>query len=57
MLIGHGKDVLFKIDKIADNLNSVKACADHYRVRIPVDVGQPTIRVSSMTVGGSGGRK
>jgi TldD protein len=57
MLIGHGKDVLFKIDKIADNLELGQGMCGSLSGSIPVDVGQPTIRVSSMTVGGSGGRK
>ena len=57
MLIGHGKDVLFKIDKIADNLEFGQGMCGSLSGSIPVDVGQPTIRVSSMTVGGSGGQK
>ena len=57
MLIGHGKDVLFKIDKIADNLEFGQGMCGSISGSIPVDVGQPTIRVSSMTVGGSGGQK
>ncbi len=57
MLIGHGKDVLFKIDKIADNLELGQGMCGSLSGSIPVDVGQPTIRVSSMTVGGSGGKK
>ena len=57
MLIGHGKDVLFKIDKIADNLEFGQGMCGSISGSIPVDVGQPTIRVSSMTVGGAGGRK
>ncbi|MDX9691851.1 MAG: TldD/PmbA family protein, partial [Acholeplasmataceae bacterium] len=57
MLIGHGKDVLFKIDKVADNLELGQGMCGSLSGSIPVDVGQPTIRVSSMTVGGSGGKK
>lgn len=57
MLIGHGKDVLFKIDRIADNLEFGQGMCGSISGNIPVDVGQPTIRVSSMTVGGAGGRK
>jgi TldD protein len=57
MLIGHGKDVLFKIDKVADNLEFGQGMCGSLSGSIPVDVGQPTIRVSSMTVGGAGGQK
>jgi len=57
MLIGHGKDVLFKIDRIADNLEFGQGMCGSLSGSIPVDVGQPTIRVSSMTVGGSGGKR
>lgn len=57
MLIGHGKDVLFKIDRIANNLELGQGMCGASSGSIPVDVGQPTIRVTSMTVGGSGGRK
>lgn len=57
MLIGHGKDVLFKIDRVADNLELGQGMCGSLSGNVPVDVGQPTIRVSSMTVGGSGGQK
>lgn len=57
MLIGHGKDVLFKIDRVADNLEFGQGMCGSLSGSIPVDVGQPTIRVSSMTVGGAGGKK
>lgn len=56
MLIGHGKDVLFKIDRVADNLLFGQGMCGSKSGSIPVDVGQPTIRVSEMTVGGNGGR-
>lgn len=57
MLIGHGKDILFKIDRVADNLEFGQGMCGSVSGSIPVDVGQPTIRVSSMTVGGAGGKK
>lgn len=57
MLIGQGKDVLFKIDRVADNLEFGQGMCGSQSGSIPVDVGQPTIRVSSMTVGGAGGKK
>jgi TldD protein len=56
-LIGHGKDILFKIDRVADNLEFGQGMCGSISGSIPVDVGQPTIRVSSMTVGGAGGKK
>lgn len=57
MLIGHGKDILFKIDRVADNLELGQGMCGSISGSIPVDVGQPTIRVQSMTVGGAGGKK
>lgn len=56
-LIGHGKDILFKIDRVADNLEFGQGMCGSISGSIPVDVGQPTIRVQSMTVGGAGGQK
>jgi len=56
-LIGHGKDVLFKIDRVADNLDLGQGMCGSISGSIPTDVGQPTIRVTSMTVGGSGVKK
>lgn len=56
MLIGHGKDILFKIDRVADNLELGQGMCGSLSGSVPVDVGQPTIRVSALTVGGSGGR-
>ncbi|PKK99343.1 MAG: peptidase C69 [Tenericutes bacterium HGW-Tenericutes-2] len=57
MLIGHGKDILFKIDRVSDNLSFGQGMCGSISGSIPVDVGQPSIRVSEMTVGGSGGKK
>lgn len=57
MLIGHGKDILFKIDRVADNLTFGQGMCGSLSGSIPVDVGQPPIRVTGMTVGGSGGAK
>ncbi|NLK12026.1 MAG: TldD/PmbA family protein [Candidatus Phytoplasma sp.] len=57
MLIGHGGEVLHKIDRVANNLEFGQGMCGSLSGSIPVDVGQPTIRVSQMTVGGSGGNK
>jgi TldD protein len=57
MLIGQGKDVLFKIDRVADNLELGQGMCGSISGSIPTDVGQPTIRVQAMTVGGAGGKQ
>ncbi len=56
MLIGQGKDVLFKIDRVANNLDFGQGMCGSISGSIPTDVGQPTIRVQGMTVGGAGGK-
>ncbi len=56
-LIGSGKDVLLRIDMIADNLACGYGVCGSASGSVPTIVGQPTIRVSSMTVGGKGGNK
>lgn len=56
-LVGSGKDVLLRIDMIADNLSSGHGMCGSLSGSIPTNVGQPTIRVSHMTVGGKGGNK
>ncbi|MCM1514759.1 MAG: TldD/PmbA family protein [Anaeroplasma bactoclasticum] len=54
-LVGSGKDVLLRIDMIADNLSCGYGMCGSSSGSIPTIVGQPTIRVSHMTVGGKGG--
>jgi len=51
-LVGNGADILWKIDMIANNLKRAEGMCGSISGSIPADVGQPTIRVSSMTVGG-----
>ena len=55
-LIGSGKDTLLKIDMVANNLAYGQGMCGSASGSIPTDVGQPTIRVSSMTVGGRGSK-
>jgi TldD protein len=53
-LIGNGPKVLEKIDLVADDLrveNSAGYCGKSGQ-RVPVSFGMPTVRVSSITVGG-----
>lgn len=57
MLIGHGAETILKIDRVANNLAYGQGMCGAGSGSIPVDVGQPTIRVSSMIVGGQGGKK
>lgn len=54
-LVGSGKDVLLRIDMIANNLSCSQGMCGSLSGSIPTNVGQPTIRVSHMTVGGKGG--
>ncbi|XXP77344.1 MAG: TldD/PmbA family protein [Lettuce witches'-broom phytoplasma] len=52
MLIGYGDDVLLKIDRVGDNLSLGQGMCGSVSGSIPTDVGQPTIRVQEMVVGG-----
>ena len=54
-VIGTGQDILMKIDMIGNDLERAQGMCGAASGLIPVDVGQPTIRVSEMTVGGNGG--
>ena len=54
-LIGSGKDTLLKIDMVGNDLKRAQGMCGSSSGSIPADVGQPTIRVSEMTVGGRGG--
>lgn len=52
-LIGSGKDILFAIDKVSDNLARAEGMCGSVSGSIPTDVGQPALRVSKITVGGT----
>lgn len=54
-LVGNGGNILYKIDMIADNLDSARGMCGSVSGTIPADVGQPTLRVTRMTVGGKRG--
>ena len=54
-LVGSGKDVLLHIDMIGDNLSCGYGMCGSMSGSVPTIVGQPTIRVSKMPVGGKGG--
>ena len=54
-LIGQGKDILLKIDMVGNDLKRAQGMCGAASGSIPVDVGQPTLRISEITVGGNGG--
>ncbi len=56
-LVGSGSQVLLNIDMIANNLSFGHGMCGSMSGSIPTDVGQPTIRVQNMTVGGRGGKQ
>ena len=51
-LIGRGSDVLLKIDRVGRDMQMAAGMCGSKSGSIPTNVGQPMIRVSSMTVGG-----
>ncbi len=51
-LVGFGYDILQKIDMVGDDLELAAGTCGAASGMIPVSVGQPTLRVSEMTVGG-----
>ncbi|MDD4000627.1 MAG: TldD/PmbA family protein [Bacilli bacterium] len=53
-LVGSGAEVLRNVDMIADNLALEQGFCGSSSGSIPTNVGQPTIRVQNMTVGGRG---
>jgi TldD protein len=54
-LVGTGREALLKVDMIGNNLKREQGMCGSESGSIPADVGQPTIRVSEITVGGRGG--
>ena len=54
-LIGTGQEVLMNIDRVGNDLALGQGNCGSASGLIPVDVGQPTIRLSKITVGGRGG--
>ncbi|MCT4596943.1 MAG: TldD/PmbA family protein [Vallitalea sp.] len=56
-LIGTGLDVINKIDMVGNNLEHGEGVCGSISGRIPTCVGQPTIRIKEMTVGGREGEK
>ncbi len=54
-LIGTGLEVLKQIDMVGNNLDFGQGMCGSQSGSIPTDVGQPTIRVKSITVGGRKG--
>ena len=51
-LIGKGSDILMDIDMVGQNLDRGQGLCGAASGSIPTDVGQPLVRVSSITVGG-----
>lgn len=51
-LIGKGEEVLKSIDMVSDNLKLAEGMCGASSGSVPVNVGQPMIRVSEITVGG-----
>ena len=55
-LIGSGKEVLMNIDRVGTDVAQGSGNCGSVSGSVPVNVGQPTIRVKEMTVGGRGGK-
>ena len=54
-LIGKGEEILLKIDMVANDLAFGQGMCGASSGSIRTNVGQPTLRISEMTVGGRGG--
>ena len=54
-LIGHGDEILKKIDMVGNDLELAQGMCGASSGSIRTSVGQPTLRVSEITVGGRGG--
>lgn len=54
-LIGSGAEILKHIDMVGNDLERAQGMCGSISGSIPVDVGQPTIRVDEILVGGNGG--
>jgi TldD protein len=54
-LVGTGREALLKVDMVGNNLKREQGMCGSESGSIPTDVGQPTIRISEITVGGRGG--
>ena len=54
-LIGNGPEVLRRIDVVADDFAMVPGTCGKDGQSVPVGCGQPTLRVSAITVGGTAG--
>ena len=52
-LIGNGPDILHKIDLVGNNLAYAQGVCGSVSGHIPTDIGQPTLRVTEITVGGT----
>jgi len=53
-LIGNGADALLGIDMVANNQSFGHGMCGSMSGQIPANVGEPTIRIQNMTVGGNG---
>ena len=51
-LIGRGSEILLKIDRVGKDMKMAQGMCGSLSGSVPTNVGQPMIRVSSMTVGG-----
>jgi len=51
-LIGRGSEVLMRIDRVGSDLQCAQGMCGSLSGSVPTNVGQPMIRVSSLTVGG-----
>lgn len=54
-LIGNGPAILHQIDMVGENLDRAQGMCGAASGSIPTDVGQPTLRVKEITVGGAKG--
>ena len=55
-LIGSGKEVLMNIDRVGNDVDLGQGMCGSASGMVPVNVGQPTIRIKEITVGGRGGK-
>jgi TldD protein len=53
-IVGNGPRALHKIDMVGNDLKLAPGTCGKEGQGVPVSVGQPTIRISELTVGGTG---